>query len=85
MIVANLLNRFIEDELDSVVRKILLDAAADRSGSLARFEFNLFEVELNFVDGEATVEDALVAGDRQVMDLEAFLAAIENATEVPSP
>lgn len=55
------------------VRRLLLDEAAGRRSGRALFEFDVFNVALDFDDQTATVEDSLEADESETTDLVLFL------------
>lgn len=61
-----LIERFVAQELDDSVRSILKDAFDERMCSksvlLREFEFNCFDVSLDFEKGIVTLQDVLSAG-----------------------
>ena len=68
-----LIERFIGQELDDSVRSILKGAFDDRmcsEGVLFReFEFNCFEVSMNFEKGIVTLQDVLSAGHSSFLNM----------------
>ena len=63
----------MQQELNSYVKEVLQDAIDDRRGSAhvfkREFEFNCFDVVLDFSRGVAVVQDVLIAdesGDQEV-------------------
>lgn len=68
-----LIERFVVQELDDSVRAILKDAFDERMHSkgvlLREFEFNCFEVYLDFEKGIVTLQDVLFSGKSSVLDM----------------
>jgi hypothetical protein len=68
-----LIERFVAQELDDSVRSILNDAFDERICSksvlLREFEFNCFEVSLDFEKGIVTLQDVLSAGEGSFLDI----------------
>jgi hypothetical protein len=68
-----LIERFVDQELDDSVRSILKDAFDERMRSegvlLREFEFNCFDVALDFEKGIVTLHDVLSAGGSSSLDL----------------
>ncbi|WP_018413105.1 hypothetical protein [Methyloversatilis thermotolerans] len=60
---SDLLLKFLSEEATPHVRKLILDAVDEHSGlkqrDRCRFEFNRFEVTLDFVNDMAKLEDVL--------------------------
>jgi hypothetical protein len=62
-------------ESTPAIRRLFLDEAAGRSGGVAEFQFDVFDVVLDFEFGTATVVDVLSQiRSTSVTDLESFLA-----------
>lgn len=59
----SLLQQFIEEEATPHVRRLIVNAVHEHEGrpqeTQRRFEFNRFEVTLDFDGGVATIEDVL--------------------------
>lgn len=66
------------------VRRRLLDEAAGRSSGAAEFQFDTFDVVLDFGAGTATVIDVLAAGDSATADLNEFLHVAESFEDDPA-
>ncbi|MCA5974611.1 hypothetical protein B1F69_24785 [Pseudomonas syringae] len=68
-----LIERFVAQELDDSVRSILKDAFDERMCSksvlLREFEFNCFDVSLDFEKDIVTLQDALSAGESSFLDI----------------
>lgn len=68
-----LIERFIAQELDDRVRSILNQAFDERMRSksvlLRHFEFNCFDVSLNFEKGIVTLQDILSSGESNFLDI----------------
>lgn len=68
-----LIERFVSQELDDSVRSILKDAFDERMCSenvlLREFEFNCFDVSLDFEKGIATLQDVLSTGESSFFDM----------------
>ena len=68
-----LIDRFVAQELDDSVRSILKDAFDERLCSesvlLMEFEFNCFDVSLDFEKGIVTLQDVLSAGESSFLDI----------------
>ncbi|MEO8641317.1 hypothetical protein [Pseudomonas sp.] len=68
-----LIERFVVQELDDSVRSILKGAFDERMCSekvlLREFEFNCFDVSLDFERGIVTLQDALSAGEGSSLDI----------------
>jgi hypothetical protein len=78
----DLLNAFLEQELNDSVREVLAAAVTEsiRPGAqvaIRSFEFNCFDVVLDFECGTATLGDVLSSGadSEQKMSLPFFLGA----------
>ncbi len=70
---STLLKRFVDDELNGYIRAILENAFAERRRSenvlVRAFEFNCFDVTLDFENNVVTLEDVLFAGDGSAVDM----------------
>ncbi|WP_163034738.1 hypothetical protein [Pseudomonas viridiflava] len=68
-----LIGRFVAQELDDSVRSILKNAFDERICSksvlLREFEFNCFDVSLDFENGIVTLQDVLSAGESNFLDI----------------
>ena len=68
-----LIERFVVQELDDSVRSILKDTFDERMRSksvlLRAFEFNCFDVSLDFEKGIVTLQDVLSSGDSKFLDI----------------
>ncbi|MBX8606636.1 hypothetical protein K5D65_05510 [Pseudomonas cichorii] len=68
-----LIERFIAQELDDSVRSILKDAFDELRCSgkalLREFEFNCFDVSLDFEKGIVTLQDVLSVGESSFLDM----------------
>lgn len=68
-----LIERFVAEELDDSIRSILKDAFDERMCSkrilLREFEFNCFDVSLDFEKGIVTLQDVLSAGESSFLDV----------------
>ena len=68
-----LIERFVDQELDDSVRSILKGAFDERmcsEGVLSRdFEFNCFDIYMDFEKGIVTLQDALSAGENSFLDI----------------
>lgn len=68
-----LIERFVVQELDDSVRYILKDAYDERMRSqsvlLREFEFNCFDVSLDFEKGIVTLQDVLSIGESSSFDI----------------
>lgn len=68
-----LIKRFVAQELDASVRSILKDAFDERMRSksvrLREFEFNYFDVSLDFEKGIVTLQDVRCAGESSFLDI----------------
>lgn len=68
-----LIERFIDQELDDSVRSILKGAFDERMRSanvlLREFEFNCFDVSLDFEKGIVTLQDVLSSGESNFCDM----------------
>lgn len=68
-----LIERFVAQELDDSVRSILKDAFNERNCSanvlFREFEFNCFDVSLDFEKGIVTLQDILSAGESSFLDI----------------
>lgn len=60
------------------VRRRLLDEAAGRNSGAVEFQFDTFDVVLDFETGTATVVDVLAAADGETTDLNEFLQVAES-------
>lgn len=69
----SLMEQFIAQELDASVRSVLNGAIAERAGSdnvlIREFEFNCFDVVLDFEKGVVRLQDALSSGDESYIEL----------------
>ena len=67
------MERFVDQELVDSVRSILKDAFDERmcpkSVLLREFEFNCFDVSLDFEKDIVTLQDALPAGESSFLDI----------------
>lgn len=72
----SLMEQFIAQELNASVRSVLNGALDERAGSddvlLREFDFNCFDVVLDFERGVVRLQDALSSG-------------VESSTELPLP
>jgi hypothetical protein len=68
----------------SIVRRLLLDEAGGRTAGCVEFNFDVFDVELDFDAGTATVTDALAGHDSATTDLTAFLSRAASFGDDPS-
>ena len=63
----NVIERFVQQELDAHVRGVLQGAIDENRGSenvyKREFEFNSFDVVLDFSRGLVIVQDVLIAGE----------------------
>ena len=68
-----LIERFVVQELDDSVRSVLKDAFDERKRSvsvlLREFEFNCFDVSLDFEKGTVTLQDALSSEEGSFLNL----------------
>ena len=68
-----LIERFIDQELDDSVRSILNEAFDERMRSknvmFRHFEFNCFDVSLNFEEGIVTLQDIFSSGGSNCLDI----------------
>lgn len=68
-----IIERFVEQELDDTVRSILKAAFDERmcsEGVLFReFEFNCFDVSMDFEKGIVTLQDVLSTGENSFLDI----------------
>lgn len=55
------------------VRRLLIDEAGGRSAGRVKFEFDMFDVTLDFDAGTVTISDALSASDSESIGLMQFL------------
>lgn len=75
----NVIERFVQQELDDHVRGALQGAIDEKRGSenvyKREFEFNSFDVVLDFSRGVAIVQDVLIAGEDgdQEISMSAFV------------
>ncbi|WP_449125650.1 hypothetical protein [Pseudomonas viridiflava] len=70
-----LIERFIAQELGDSVRSILEAAFEERVRSsvlLMEFEFNCFDVSLDFENGIVTLQDVLSVGESSFLDMPIF-------------
>jgi hypothetical protein len=78
----SLLEQFVRDECNDHVRGLLNEALASgkTQATVKRFEFNRFEVALDFEALTATVEDVLDASDDGVQEisLSDFFSAVNR-------
>ena len=61
-------------ESDGYIRRLLLDEAAGRSSGSATFEFDMFDVTLDFDASKATVADPIMDSPDETVELSIFLA-----------
>jgi len=81
----SLMGAFWQEESTPALRRLLLDEAAGRSEGAAEFNFNMFDVVLNFETGTATVSDALTRdGTSQTTDLNGFHERATSFNDDPS-
>jgi hypothetical protein len=70
---ATLIERFVAQELNDSIRPILKDAFEERICSksvlLREFEFNCFDVSLDFEKGIVTLQDVLSIGESGFLDI----------------
>ncbi len=70
---STLIERFVNQELDDSVRSILKSAFEERICServlLREFEFNCFDISMDFEKGIVTLQDALSAGENSFLDM----------------
>jgi hypothetical protein len=68
-----LIERFIAQELNDCVRAILKDAFDERTCSdnvlLREFEFNCFDISLDFEKSIVTLQDVLSAGESSFLNM----------------
>lgn len=78
----SLLQQFVREECNDHVCRLLNEAFRHGSTNLGntRFEFNRFEVQLDFDAQTATLEDVLDTSDAgmQKVPLSSFIAAVRN-------
>ncbi len=69
----SLLDEFLKEECDEFTRKLLLDEIDKQRQSLLRekqaFEFNVFNIEIDFVKQIVKVEDDLDASDESTVEI----------------
>ncbi|MGW7775509.1 hypothetical protein ACTWM0_21505 [Pseudomonas machongensis] len=69
----SLMKQFIAQELDANVRSVLNGAIAERASSdnvlIREFEFNCFDVVLDFERGVVRLQDTLSSGDESYIEL----------------
>jgi hypothetical protein len=65
----SLLEQFLREECTPHVRKLICDAAASREPARQEFEFNRFNLALDFEAGRATLEDETDATPSGSVDL----------------
>jgi hypothetical protein len=72
------------DDSTPIVRRLLLDEAGGRTTGCVEFNFDLFDVVLDFDARIATVTDVLARDDSALMDLAAFLSRAASFGGDPS-
>lgn len=75
---------FWDEESTPVVRRLLLDEAAGRETGRVTFEFNLWDVTLDFDERTATVASVLEEGESEAVGLESFLDRAASFSDDPS-
>ena len=67
-----------------IVRRLLLDEAGGRTAGRVEFNFDVFDVELDFDTRTATVTDVLARDDSATTDLADFLSRAASFGDDPS-
>lgn len=80
---SDLLERFIQDECNAFIRRLLEDAIEDSTMTHPHFEFNLFDVTIEREEKAILLEDLLDATQAglQRVPIEAFLVALRKCQE----
>jgi hypothetical protein len=79
----SLVDAFWEDSTP-IVRRLLLDEARGRTAGCVEFNFDVFDVVLDFDARTATVTDALAPDDSATTDLADFLSRAASFGDDPS-
>ena len=78
-----LFNRFLTQEATPYVRSLILEAITEgqctSNFSTKTFEFNIFDVELNFLKNTALISSVLDANFELEVSLEEFKYALQGA------
>lgn len=77
-----LVRRFLSEEVTPAVRELLKHSVADAvaQGAVVReFNFNVFDVKVDFDEGRVTVADVLEPDSSSTISLDAFITALEQA------
>lgn len=77
---APLVLRFLKEECNEYVRSLLLTEMGRPSGAAKYLTFNVFNVNLNFEQQLATVEDELDPESEETLPLSDFQALLQQAT-----
>ena len=76
-----LFNRFLTQEATPYVRSLIIKAINEgqcaRSTSIKIFEFNVFDVELNFFKSTALISDVLDVNSNFEVSIEEFKKALQ--------
>jgi hypothetical protein len=68
--VADFADRFFSEEVDEYVRNLLDQELRSRSSGSRYLTFNVFNVNLDFDEGVATIEDELDPASSEVLSLD---------------
>ena len=79
----SVIRAFWEDSTP-VVRRLLLDEAGGRTAGCVEFNFDVFDVELDFDTRTVTVTDVLAPDDSATTDLGDFLSRAASFGDDPS-
>jgi hypothetical protein len=66
------IERFFEVEVDEHMRRVLVEELRSRTTGSRYFTFNIFNVQMDFDDGMATIEDELDAANPASLPLDEF-------------
>lgn len=72
------------EESTPIVRRLLLDESGGRTAGCVEFNFDTFDVELDFDARTATVTDVLTSHDSATADLAEFLSRAASFGDDPS-
>ena len=79
----SLLEAFWEQESTPHIRRLFIDEANGRSSGAAEFNFNMFDVVLNFNSNTVTIADVFADGLSEETSMESFLARAESFQDDP--
>lgn len=72
------------EESDPQLRRLLLDEAGGRNSGATTFEFDVFDVELDFDSRTVVVVDVLGNRSRETTSMDSFLAKAASYGDDPS-